>query len=78
MTIYGERTGKTIYTLTPGGVPAHKHIAIVDAWGDGFTSTDNNHRHRIKNGEVEDASGHGHRRLRPEELEEAVAPDAVA
>ena len=70
MTIYGHKSGKTLFTVnySGSGRPGrHNHIAIVDRWGDGFTTLDENHKHQIVDGRILEAMGHGHRRMEPDE-----------
>jgi hypothetical protein len=41
----------------------HRHIGIVDPFGDGVTSVDEGHRHKIKDGMVVAAREHGHEQV---------------
>ena len=64
MVILGPKTGKTVkltgYAVGPAPVSIHEHLAVVDIWGDGFTTTDAKHRHPVREGKVCEAEGHSH------------------
>jgi hypothetical protein len=82
LTIYGQKTGKTLYSLSrpiPAAVDGpvalaedHGHIAIVDCYGDGWTSNDKEHRHKIREGVIEIVLGHCHKRVMVDEAEQAA------
>lgn len=68
MIIFGQRTGKTLFSITRErtfGTPEHDHIAIVDVYGNGKTTIDAGHRHDIWEGTVRRAAGHAHERREP-------------
>lgn len=61
----GPKTGMTVHLLTDAGrgQKRHGHLAVIDLFGDGATSVDQGHRHRIADGVVGPGpDGHTHER----------------
>ena len=61
--VLGKTHRKTCILTTEDGAPRHKHLAILDKDGNGWTSIDSDHRHKIIEYKIMPA-GHDHRLTR--------------
>ena len=80
MIVYGPKLKKTVWHLgfsrpeVQMGIdlPWHNHVAVVDEFGNGVTSMDADHCHRVVDGTIRQAKGHGHERKGYADMEQAA------